>query len=55
MNGDLATHPRSEKFRTEIRAKVNPDQAHAIFAGNAARVYGFDLEALARGAGAELE
>jgi predicted TIM-barrel fold metal-dependent hydrolase len=52
---DEGTYPRSEKFRTEIRAKVNPDQAHAIFAGNAARVYGFDLEALARGAGAELE
>jgi predicted TIM-barrel fold metal-dependent hydrolase len=52
---DEGTYPGSEKFRAEIRARVNPDQAHAIFAGNAARVYGFDLEALARDAGAEFE
>ena len=44
---DEGTFPRSEKFREQIRSQVSADEAHAIFAGNAARVYGFDLEALA--------
>lgn len=47
---DEGTYPRSEKFRAEIRASVNEAQAHAIFAGNAARIYGFDLDALAQDA-----
>ena len=45
---DEGTYPNSEKFRAEVRASVSEAEAHAIFAGNAARVYGFDLEALAR-------
>jgi predicted TIM-barrel fold metal-dependent hydrolase len=48
---DEGTYPKSEKYRTEIRASVSESEAHAIFAGNAARIYGFDLEALARGLG----
>jgi predicted TIM-barrel fold metal-dependent hydrolase len=44
---DEGTFPRSEKFRAEIRASVTEEEAHAIFAGNAARIYGFDLEKLA--------
>jgi len=49
---DEGTYPRSEKFRAEIRACVSEAEAHALFAGNAARIYGFDLEALAREANA---
>jgi predicted TIM-barrel fold metal-dependent hydrolase len=49
---DEGTYPRSKKFRTEIRARVTEGQARAIFGGNAARVYGFDLDALARTPGA---
>jgi predicted TIM-barrel fold metal-dependent hydrolase len=45
---DEGTYPRSEKFREEVRASVDEEEAHAIFAGNAARIYGFDLDALAR-------
>ncbi len=48
---DEGTYPRSEKFRAEIRASVTEGQARAIFGGNAARVYGFDLDALARNPG----
>jgi predicted TIM-barrel fold metal-dependent hydrolase len=44
---DEGTFPRSEKFRAEIRANVTEQEAHAIFAGNAARIYGFDLDELA--------
>jgi len=44
---DEGTFPNSEKFRKQIRAQVSADEAHSIFAGNAARIYGFDLEALA--------
>jgi predicted TIM-barrel fold metal-dependent hydrolase len=44
---DEGTFPRSEKFREQIRASVSEREARQIFAGNAARVYGFDLEAIA--------
>jgi predicted TIM-barrel fold metal-dependent hydrolase len=43
---DEGTFPHSEKTREQIRAQVSPDEAHALFAGNAARIYGFDLDAL---------
>ena len=45
---DEGTYPRSEKFRAQVRASVSEVEAQAIFAGNAARIYGFDLDALAR-------
>jgi hypothetical protein len=35
-----------------IRKRTTPEQAEAILAGNAARVYGFDLEKLSGGAAA---
>ena len=44
---DEGTFPHSEKFREQIRAQTTPEQARSIFAGNAARIYGFDLDALA--------
>jgi predicted TIM-barrel fold metal-dependent hydrolase len=44
---DEGTYPSSEKFRVEVRVRVSEAEAHAIFAGNAARIYGFDLDALA--------
>jgi predicted TIM-barrel fold metal-dependent hydrolase len=44
---DEGTYPRSEKFRDDIWESVSEDQARAILGGNASRVYGFDLEALA--------
>ena len=44
---DEGTFPHSDKVREQIRAQVTPAEAHAIFAGNAARIYGFDLDALA--------
>jgi len=44
---DEGTYPSSEKFRAEVRVRVSEAEAHAIFAGNAARIYGFDLNALA--------
>ena len=44
---DEGTYPRSEKFRADIWESVTEDQARAILGGNASRVYGFDLEALA--------
>ena len=37
----------NEIVREQVRASVSPEEAHGIFAGNAARVYGFDLEAIA--------
>jgi predicted TIM-barrel fold metal-dependent hydrolase len=45
---DEGTYPRSEEFRTEIKEALSATQAEALFAGNAARIYGFDLEALHR-------
>ena len=34
----------------EIRKRTTPEQAEGILAGNAARLYGLDLEPLAGGA-----
>lgn len=44
---DEGTYPRSEKFRAEIRAAAGPEDAQKIFSGNAARLYGFDLDRIA--------
>ena len=43
---DEGTYPRSADFRREISQTVGPVHAEALFAGNAARIYGFDTEAL---------
>ena len=47
---DEGTFPRSEPFRETIRRATTPDGAKAILAGNAARLYGFDLERIAQAA-----
>ena len=43
---DEGTYPRSEESRLAIRKSVSPSQADAIFRDNAARIYGFELDAL---------
>jgi predicted TIM-barrel fold metal-dependent hydrolase len=43
---DEGTYPASRMHRDVIAAATTPAQARAIFAGNAARVYGFDLAAI---------
>ncbi|MEE3329192.1 MAG: amidohydrolase family protein [Myxococcota bacterium] len=50
---DEGTYPNSENARDRIRGALKPDQASALFAGNAARIYGFDLDALARESSAD--
>jgi len=47
---DEGTFPRSEPFREAIRRATTADGAKAILAGNAARLYGFDLEQIAQAA-----
>jgi predicted TIM-barrel fold metal-dependent hydrolase len=47
---DEGTFPRSEPYRESIRRATTPDGAKAILAGNAARLYGFDLEQIAQAA-----
>jgi predicted TIM-barrel fold metal-dependent hydrolase len=44
---DGGTFPYSRVHRDAIAAATTPAQARAIFAGNAARIYGFDLDAIA--------
>jgi predicted TIM-barrel fold metal-dependent hydrolase len=43
---DEGTYPASRQHRDAIAAATTHAQARAIFAGNAARIYGFDLEAI---------
>ena len=43
---DEGTYPRSEESRLAIRKTVSPSQADAILRDNAARIYGFELDAL---------
>ena len=43
---DEGTYPASQQYRDAIVAATTPAQARAIFAGNAARIYGFDLDAI---------
>jgi predicted TIM-barrel fold metal-dependent hydrolase len=43
---DEGTYPASLAHRDAIEAATSPAQARAIFAGNAARIYGFDLAAI---------
>lgn len=49
---DEGTYPNSARVIETIRTYTTPEQAEAILAGNAARLYGFDLEKLAGGAAA---
>jgi hypothetical protein len=49
---DEGTYPHSAQVMERIRKCTTPEQAEAILAGNAARLYGFDLEKLAGGAAA---
>ena len=44
---DKGTFLRSDKPIAEIRARLNEDDAHKVLSGNAARLYGFDLQHLA--------
>ena len=43
---DEGTYPSSRQHRDAIAAATTQAQARAIFAGNAARIYGFDLDAI---------
>jgi len=43
---DEGTYPVSRAHRDAIAAATTREQARAIFAGNAARIYGFDLAAI---------
>jgi predicted TIM-barrel fold metal-dependent hydrolase len=45
---DEGTYPHSAKHRKEIVDRVSTDDAYKIFVGNAARIYGFDIDALAK-------
>ncbi len=45
---DEGTYPASQVHRNAIVAATTPAQARAIFAGNAARIYGFDLKAISK-------
>ena len=44
---DEGTWPDSGPILASIRDSLAPEQAHAVLAGNAARIYGFDLDYLA--------
>ena len=44
---DEGTFLRSGKPIAEIRARLNEDDSHKVLSGNAARLYGFDLQHLA--------
>ena len=44
---DEGTYPNSRVQIDEIKAAVSAEDAHKIMAGNAARLFGFDLDALA--------
>lgn len=44
---DEGTFLRSDKPIAEIRARLDEDDAHKVLSGNAARLYGFDLDHLA--------
>jgi predicted TIM-barrel fold metal-dependent hydrolase len=43
---DEGTWPDSAPVIDSIRAALGPERAHAVLAGNAARIYGFDLDYL---------
>jgi predicted TIM-barrel fold metal-dependent hydrolase len=43
---DEGTYPSSRQHRDAIASATTHAQARAIFAGNAARIYGFDLDAI---------
>jgi predicted TIM-barrel fold metal-dependent hydrolase len=43
---DEGTFPDSKPFIDQIRAATTPDVAYQILAGNAARIYGFDVNAI---------
>ncbi len=45
---DEGTYPASQAHRNAIVAATTPAQARGIFAGNAARIYGFDLKAISK-------
>jgi predicted TIM-barrel fold metal-dependent hydrolase len=49
---DEGTFPNSKPFIEAVRAATTPDGAYQILAGNAARVYGFDLARIAAHANA---
>ena len=49
---DEGSYPHSAEAIAMIRQHTTPEQAEAILAGNAARLYGFDLAKLAGGAAA---
>jgi len=44
---DEGTWPDSGPIVDSIRSSLEPERAHAILSGNAARIYGFDLDYLA--------
>jgi predicted TIM-barrel fold metal-dependent hydrolase len=44
---DEGTWPDSRPVVDSIRASLGPERAHAVLSGNAARIYGFDLDYLA--------
>lgn len=44
---DEGTFPNSERFIDDIKAAVSADDARKILSGNAARLFGFDLDRLA--------
>jgi predicted TIM-barrel fold metal-dependent hydrolase len=44
---DEGTFPHSRRPIEEIRKRLGPDDAHTVLCGNAARLYGFDLDYLA--------
>jgi predicted TIM-barrel fold metal-dependent hydrolase len=45
---DEGTWPKSRRMIERIQDALSPEDAHKILCGNAARVYGFDLDYLAR-------
>jgi predicted TIM-barrel fold metal-dependent hydrolase len=47
---DEGTYPHSRKYREEILTAAGPEDAHKIFVGNAARIYGFDESKLSKAA-----
>ena len=47
---DEGTYSNSAPSHQQILDKTTADQAYDIFVGNAARIYGFDVEALAEAA-----
>ncbi len=44
---DEGTWPESGRVIESIRESLGPERAHAVLSGNAARIYGFDLDYLA--------